>query len=162
MCRAIPFYVAALLLSACASTAADDRATPRELAAVPGATTGMIATADATQSYQMQQAQLRDIRNAQARVDLARARLDFQTVRNKGADDGDVREFLDAKNSLRRIRNVYGPTETGYEEQFYRPYGPFGRHWPRHDRWGYDGPDTSVDSTSVTNGGGMPLSSLTR
>ncbi|MGJ8561316.1 MAG: hypothetical protein ACSHX3_13855 [Litorimonas sp.] len=144
------------------STLPPSQVVPSELAAVPGATSGMIATAQATQTYQMQQAQLRDVRNAEARVNLARARLDFSTVRNKGVGDGDVREFLDARQSLRRLRNVYGPKDTGYEETFYRPFGPFGRHWPRHDRWGYDGPDKIADSPNLTIGGALPLSSLRR
>jgi hypothetical protein len=154
--------ISALMVSACVSTHSPNRVIPSELAAVPGATPAMVETADATQTYQMQQAQLRDIRNAEARVDLARARLDFSTVRNKGTDDGDVREFLDARQSLRRLRNVYGPTDTGYEERFYRPFGPFGRHWPRQDRWGYEGPEKIADTPSPIIGGGLPLSSLTR
>lgn len=162
MRSAVLSCISAFMVSGCVSTLPPSQVVPSELAAVPGATPGMVATAQATQTDQMQQAQLRDIRNAEARVDLARGRLDFSTVRNKGVGDGDVREFLDARQSLRRLRNVYGPTDTGYEEKFYRPFGPFGRHWPRHDRWGYDGPEKIADSPKLAIGAALPLSSLKR
>lgn len=151
--------ISALMVSACVSTAPSNGALSGELAAVPGATSGMVAAAQSTQTYQMQQAQLRSIRNAEARVDLARARLDFSRVRSKGAEDGDVREFLDARQSLSRLRNVYGPTDTGYEGIAYRP---FGRHWPRHDRRSYEGTTGIAGSPEQAIGAALPLSSLKR
>lgn len=162
MRNAVLSCMSALMVGGCVSTAPSNGGVPAELAVVPGATSGMVAAAQSTQTYQMQQAQLRDIRNAEARVDLARARLDFSRVRSKGAEDGDVREFLDARQSLSRLRNVYGPTDTGYEGNIYRPFGPFGRHWPRHDRRGYEGLTGIAGSPGQAIGGGLPLSSLKR
>ena len=112
--------------------------------------------------YASQQAQLNDIREAEARVDLARARLDFATVRNKGADNGDVREFLDARSSLRQLRNVYGPTDTGQPSWGYRPYFDYGTGWPRRRRG--DAVDYPIGtsgqpiSARPMPGQGMPLS----
>ncbi|WP_298915565.1 hypothetical protein [uncultured Algimonas sp.] len=126
--------LAALGMNACMTVPAVESPQVAELAAIPGATPGMVAAAQATTLYQGQQAQLRDIRNAEARVDLARARLDFDTVRNRASDDGEVREFLDARRSLRRLRNVYGPTNTGRRDFHFNPFG-YGRHWPRRDGW---------------------------
>lgn len=157
--------LSALLMSACASIPTSDKPLPidrlSDLAATPGATPGMIAADQASYTYAAQQAQLRDIRNAEARVTLARARLDLATVRNKGADDGDVREFLNARQSLRRLRNVYGPTDTGYRDQFYGPIFPHGRHWPRRGKRHSTEPVGIAGSAGPNIGGAKPLSALT-
>jgi hypothetical protein len=148
------------MLSACASLPDAQRPMSSELAAIVGATDGMVAAAEANHLYRSQQAQLNDIREAEARVDLARARLDFATVRNRGAGDGDVREFLDARRSLRNLRNVYGPTDTGRPSWGYQPYG-YGGHWPRQRRQWTSGPvgtlGLSVDQDIII-GQAMPLS----
>lgn len=150
-------------LCACATLPSSDGPLASDLAKVPGATTGMIAASEATQTYATQQAQLRDIRNAQARVDLARARLDLATVRNKGAEDGDVREFLTARQDLRRLRgSVYGPTDTGYNEIILYPFGHYDRHWPRRGPRYFDGTVRASDSFTPEAGTATPLSALKR
>ncbi|GHA95457.1 hypothetical protein GCM10009069_18080 [Algimonas arctica] len=150
----------ALMLSACASLPDAERPIAGELAAIDGATPGMVAAGQANHIYRSQLAQLNDIREAEARVDLARARLDFATVRDRGAGDGDVREFLDARRSLRNLRNVYGPTDTGRPSWGYQPYG-YGGHWPRGRRHWTNGPvgtlGLSVDK-DIAIGQAMPLS----
>lgn len=152
----------AFTVSACASLPQSTLPDAGELAAVEGATPGMQAAAQANHLYRSQQAQLNDIREAEARVDLARARLDFATVRHQGANNGDVREFLDARRSLRQIRNVYGPTDTGRPSWGYRPYYGYGTGWP-HRRRGYatDYPIGTFGkrvSSIPTPGQAMPLS----
>lgn len=158
--------LSALLMSACASIPMSEASLPNErvsdLAATPGATPGMIAADQASHTYAAEQAQLRDIRNAEARVSLARARLDLATVRNKGADDGDVREFLNARQSLRRLRTVYGPTDTGYRDQFYVPVFPYGRHWPRRGKRHSTEPVGIAGSAGPNIGNAKPLSGLIR
>ena len=154
---------AAFMLTACASLPQDNRPDAGQLAAIDGATPGLIAAAQTGHLNASQQAQLRDIREAEARVDLARARLDLATVRNRGAEDGDVREFLDARRALRDVRNVYGPTDTGRHElllsRYYRPY------WPRRQTDGYWTGDPvgtfGLQRNSVDiKGGGRQLSGL--
>jgi hypothetical protein len=150
------------MLSACASVPETTGPNVGDLAAIDGATPGMQAAAQANHLYGSQQAQLNDIREAEARVDLARARLDFATVRNKGAGDGDVREFLDARRSLRQLRNVYGPTDTGRPSWGYRPYYEYGTGWPRRRRgYGVNYPTGTFGkqiTTRPTSGQAMPLS----
>lgn len=152
----------ALMLSACASLPDTQAPIANELAAVDGATVGMQAAAQANHLYKSQQAQLNDIREAEARVDLARARLDFATVRHQGANNGDVREFLEARRSLRLVRNVYGPTDTGRPSWGYRPYYGYGTGWPRTRRgYGTDYPIGTSGKrvrTIPTPGQAMPLS----
>lgn len=152
----------AFILSACASAPETTGPNAGELAAIDGATPGMHAAAQANHLYASQRAQLNDIREAEARVDLARDRLDFATVRNQGAGNGDVREFLDARRSLRQLRNVYGPTDTGRPSWGYRPYYEYGTDWPRRRR-GYFvdypiGTSGNQISTRPTPGQAMPLS----
>lgn len=150
----------ALMLTACASLPNAQSPMASKLAAVEGATVGMVAAAEANHIYSSQQAQLNDIREAEARVDLARARLDFATVRRRGADNDDVREFLDARRSLRDLRNVYGPTDTGRSSWSYPSYG-YGGQWPRRRRHWMNSPvgtfGLSVDE-DVAIGQAMPLS----
>jgi hypothetical protein len=155
-------------LSACATAPPGAPLKASKLAAMDGASPGMIAAAQAVQSETRDRTQLVDIRNAQARLDLARARLDYATVRRRGADDGDVREFLQARQDLRRLRNVYGPTDTGYRDQFSNPFFPYGGRWLRStsDRLSYkplsDGSGLSPAIETLSPGAAMPLSSLRR
>ncbi|MEM7729197.1 MAG: hypothetical protein AAF311_07965 [Pseudomonadota bacterium] len=134
--RLAALLLPALLLPACASVAPSPSPLATELAATSGATPGLIAAAQAVQEQSLHTAQLADIRNAEARLDLARSRLDFNAVRNRGAEDGDVREFLDARRSLRLLRNVYGPTDTGYRDIFSAPVWPV---WRRGHGGGFPG-----------------------
>lgn len=148
----------ATLVSGCASVSTP---TPQsELAAIEGATPGMIAAVQASDEASLHAAQLSDILNAEARLDLARARLDLATVRNKAANDGDVREFLAARRALRDARNVYGPTDTGRSEISIWPLYPYGGRWPRPHRHWLSEPDS--ESTDLNPGAAMPLSSLSR
>lgn len=151
---------AALVVSACASTDAVEAPRPGEIAALPGANTAVIAADQASRTYASQQAQLREIRNAEARVTLARTRLDLATVRNKGASDGDVREYLNARQSLRNLRSVYGPTDTGYRDQLYIPFFPYESEWPRRDRRKDSGPIGIAGKTNPSAAQAKPLSGL--
>ncbi|MEL6687336.1 MAG: hypothetical protein AAFP97_06925 [Pseudomonadota bacterium] len=146
------------LMSACASV--PTAPTPYQLASIEGATPGMLAAAQATDEASLQAAQLTTIRNAEARLDLARARLDLATIRQRGADDGDVREFLDARRALRNARNVYGPTDTGRQEVLIGWFNPYAGRWPRPNRHWLAEPDEG--STTLNSGAAMPLSSLNR
>ena len=146
------------LISACASV--PSASTPTELASIEGATPGMVAAAQATDQASLHAAQLTDIRNAEARLDLARARLDLASVRNRGASDGDVREFLSARRALRDARNVYGPTDTGRRDITIWRYHPYGTPWPRPNRRWFNDPDSV--SESPDSGAAMPLSGLPR
>lgn len=161
----------ALTLSACASLPQSTLPDVGALAAVDGATAALKETAQVDRTYRSQQATLNDIREAEARVDLARARLDFATVRNKGAENGDVREFLDARRSLRGIRNVYGPTDTGRPSWGYGAYGyrrgGYGTGWPHRRPGNWTGQPRSGDpvgtfglsaKTVPNTGQAMPLS----
>lgn len=155
--------ITALMLTACASLPDAKPAIATELAAVDGATVGMVAAAEADHIYRSHQAQLNDIREAETRVDLARARLDFATVRNRGANDGDVREFLDARRSLRDLRNVFGPTDTGRRSWGHTilGYGSHRGHWPRTRRHWVNSPIGTFGlsgDADVAIGHAMPLS----
>lgn len=159
----IPAFLTAVLLSACVSVVDQDRVDIGALASVEGANSGLIAAAQADHLHASQMAQLRDIAEAEARVDLARARLDLDSIRNNGPADGDAREFLDARRALRDARNVYGPTDTGRTE-----WGVFyGLGWPRRDRgrnghWGQGVRGTfGIRPDSLPEPGqGQPLSAL--
>ncbi|MGB6228735.1 MAG: hypothetical protein WBF53_01240 [Litorimonas sp.] len=161
--RPTPLFLAALFLSACATLPEASAPNAVQLGALDGATDELKAVAQMDQQTNLQQAQLTDIREAQTRLDLARTRLDYATVRDRAAEDGDVREFLDARRSLRQLHNAYGPTDTGRQEFLYRPFGPF---WPRrHDRWdtspaGTAGTAGISKSDTPTVGAAMPLSGL--
>ena len=148
----------AAVLSACASVSPHQ--TRSDLAALEGATPGMKAAVEASDEANLHAAQLADIRNAEARLDLARARLDYDSVRNRAADDGDVREFLDARRALRDARNVYGPTDTGRQEFSLWPFISYGQHWPRRDRNWLSEPDGEAEP--LNPGAALPLSSLSR
>ena len=56
--------------------------------------------------------QLRDIRELQARAQVARSRLTL----DPDAGPGDARELLAAREALRQARGVYGPTDTGFDD----------------------------------------------
>lgn len=110
----------------------------------------MLAAHQATVSNQMAEARLRDLRNAEARLRLAGARIDF----SKTVDEGDLREFLAAREDLRRLRATYGSTDSGYRARFH----PF--HW---GTWGRRTGDYSMNMQDGTNtglnpGAAMPLS----
>lgn len=161
----------ALTLSACASLPLSTLPDVGALAAVEGATSALKETAQVDLTYRSQQATLNDIREAETRVDLARARLDFATVRKHGAENGDVREFLDARRSLRDVRNVYGPTDTGRPAWGYRAYDyrrdGYGTGWPHRRSGNWAGQARSGDpvgtfglsaKTVPNTGQAMPLS----
>ena len=158
MMRSLGFMAGVALLCACASVS--DHQTQSDLAAIEGATPGMIAAVQASDEANLHAAQLNDIRNAEARLDLARARLDLATIQNKSVDDGDVREFLAARRALRDARNVYGPTDTGRPEVLIRPFYPYGGRWPRPDRHWLSEPDR--EETDLNPGAAMPISTLNR
>lgn len=163
------FCLSAFIMTACASAPTKKTAHLESLADMEGATPDMIAADQATQTYAMQQAQLREIRNAEARVDLARARLDWASVRHRGTEDGDVRDYLDARQSLRQLRSTFGPTDTGYRGELYHALSPFGLIWLHHDRRerrrrsdpsGISGGTTVVSTPRI--GAAEPLSGLPR
>ena len=64
------------------------------------------------------EAALRDLRNAQARVRLARTVVDFDPE----ADADDVRELLAARDELRRLQS-HDPTLAADGDPAYHPFG---------------------------------------
>jgi hypothetical protein len=157
---------ALILLPACASVADPDPVRASDFAPVTGAEPALQAAAQADSRLALEAGQLRDIRNLEARLDLARARLDYSALRRGSADEGDVREFLDARRALRDARNVFGPTDTGYRDVFSVPLWGWGHdragRWPDSRPRRLDGSGAAASDVVPNGGGAMPLSSLKR
>ena len=115
-------------------------------------------------------AQLRDIRNAEARVWLARSRLDRLGIdphASRVETFAEVQEFFTAREALRRARAQYGPTETGFDPRGWHPLvladwgyvlsGPSKIHRV-HYRAGSDGLSIKDLNTCTA----MPLSGIRR
>ena len=105
------------------------------------------------QPYAQSEAQLRDLRSAEARVRLARTIVDF----DKNADADDVRELLTAREDLRRLRSE-NPTLETESDPAYHPFGLPGYF----SRGGWTNGVLGMDGNAVPAGNYMqtPLSGL--
>lgn len=157
------------VLSACASTSyhpisiADMSERYSQAAKTTGTTQDIDITAIAD-------ARQRDLRNAQARVWLAEARLDRLGIDPDATQVetlDEMREFFAAREDLRRLRAHYGATDSGFEPRGWHPLVFF--DWRNglsevgtiHQRIQGVRPAPSANSGPIA-GEAMPLSAIRR
>ena len=104
--------------------------------------------------YDQSEAQLRELRNAQARVQLARTTLDL----DKDADSDDLQEFWAARDALSRLQSLYPTLDPGTPAPYhplaipgYRP----GRNWTSASR-NVPGPRSSPARYTEQRLSGLP------